>query len=198
MSESIFDMLKGQLDGPAMDVIAGQLGTDRSQTERAVPAALGSLMAGLARNSSRSEGAGALAAALDRDHDGSALDNLSGLLSGGGQADGAKILGHVFGGREGAVESAVGQSTGLQPEMMKQLLSMLAPMVLGALGKAKRQRGLDPGGLAGLLDEERRTADRQAPGLGGMLGGLLDADGDGDTDLGDALKLAGKFFGKRR
>ncbi len=155
-------------------------------------------MAGLARNSSRGDGAAALAVALGRDHDGSVLDDLSGLLSAPERSSGAGILGHVFGRRQEAVQSALGQSTGLDAGSMGKLLTMLAPLVMGALGRSQRQRGLDAGGLAGLLDEERRSASAQAPDLGGLLGGLLDADGDGDTDLGDALKLAGKFFGKRR
>lgn len=198
MSQTVFDLLSSQLGNDQLEMISRKLGADRATTERAVPAALGTLMAGLARNSTRGDGAAALAAALERDHDGSIFDNLSGLLDAPERGAGAGILGHVFGRRQDAVQSALGRSTGLDAGSMGQLMTMLAPLVLGALGRTQRERRLDPGGLAGLLDEERRTATSRAPGLGGMLGGMLDADGDGDTDLGDALKLAGKFFGRRR
>ena len=63
MSDSILDMLSGQLGGQALEMITGQLGAEKSQVEKAVPAALGSLMTGLARNTQSSDGAGALAAA---------------------------------------------------------------------------------------------------------------------------------------
>ncbi|MFQ5350940.1 MAG: DUF937 domain-containing protein, partial [Thermoanaerobaculia bacterium] len=109
MSQSILDMLSGQLGGQAMDLIGSQIGADRSQVEKAVPAALGSLVTGLARNAQSSEGAGALAVALGKDHDGSVFDNLSGVLSAPERGSGAGVLGHVFGAKQGAVQSALGQ-----------------------------------------------------------------------------------------
>jgi len=199
MSDSILDMLSGQLGGPALEMITSQLGADKSKVERAVPAALGSLMTGLARNTQSSNGAGALAAALSKDHDGSIFDNLSGALSAPEQGAGAGILGHVFGGKQGAVQSALGQSTGLDAGSMGKLLTMLAPLVMGALGKKQRQGGLNPSDLGGLLRQEQSTAVKQAPDLG-MLGSLLDRDGDGDIKD-DVAKIGGsllKSFLKRR
>ena len=200
MSESIFEMLSGQLGGQALDMIGSQLGADRGRVEKAVPAALGSLMTGLARNAQSADGASALASALDKDHDGSVFDNLSGVLSAPEQSSGAGILGHVFGAKQGAVQSALGQSTGLDSASVGKLLTMLAPLVLGALGKKQRQAGLGPGDLGGLLQQEQRTAVRQAPDLG-MLGSLLDADGDGDIKD-DVAQLGGSLLksllGKRR
>ncbi len=198
---SIFDMLTQQLGGDALEQIGTQLRANRTQTERAVPAALTSLMAGLARNSSRGDGASALAAALDRDHDGSALDDLPGLLTHPEKASGQGILKHVFGARQGAVESALGQSTGLDSASAGKLLAMLAPLVLGALGRTQRQQRLDPGALAGLLEKERQVAGQRAPADLGMLGQLLDADGDGDIKD-DVAKLGagllGRVLGRRR
>ena len=200
MNESILDMLSGQLGGRALEMIGSQIGADRKQVERAVPAALGSLMTGLARNTRSAEGAGALATALSNDHDGSILDDLSSALSAPEQGPGAGILGHVFGSKRGAVESALGQGTGLDAGSMGKLLTMLAPLVLGALGKKQRRDGLDPTGLGGLLRREQQSAARRAPDLG-MLGGLLDADGDGDIKD-DVAKIGGSllkgFLGSRR
>ena len=200
MSESILDMLKGQLGGQALEMIGSQIGADRSQVEKAMPAALGSLMTGLARNARSAEGAGALATALSKDHDGTILDNLSGVISAPEQGPGAGILGHVFGSKRGAVESALGQSTGLDAGSMGKLLTMLAPLVMGALGKKQRQGGLNPSDLGGLLRQEQETAARQAPDLG-MLGGLLDRDGDGDIKD-DVAEIGGSllknFLGRRR
>ncbi len=198
---SLFEMLSDQLGGNTLDQISRLLGADRQQTERAVPAAMASLMAGLARNSSRADGAGALAAALDRDHDGSVLDDLSGLLANPQAAGGDGILRHVLGGKRPAVESALSQSTGLDAQKVGQLLTLLAPLVLGALGRTRRSQGLDTGGLADLLKRERKTIDRRAPADLGMLGQLLDSDGDGDIKD-DVAKmgvgLLGRLFGRRR
>lgn len=200
MSDSILEMLSGQLGGSALETIGKQIGADRSQVEKAMPAALGSLMTGLARNAQSPDGAGALAAALSRDHDGSILDNLSGALAAPDQRAGAGILGHVFGGRQEAVQSALGASAGLDAGSMGQLLTMLAPLVMGALGQKQRQGGLGPSDLGGLLSQERSTVERQAPDLG-MLGNLLDADNDGEIKD-DVAKIGGallkSFLGKRR
>ena len=59
-----------------------------------------------------------------------------------------------------------------------QLLAMLAPLVMGALGQQQRQQGLDAGGLARTLAGARPQAAQQSPAMG-MLTQLLDADGDG-------------------
>ena len=192
MSQSIFDMLQGQLGGQALDMIGSQLGADRSKVEKAVPAALGSLMTGLARNAQSPDGASALASALSKDHDGSVFDNLSGVLSAPERTSGAGILGHVFGAKQGAVESALGQSTGLDSAAIGKLLTMLAPLVMGALGKKQSHGGLRPSDLGGLLQREHQTARQKAPDLG-MLGGLLDADGDGDIKD-DVAKLGGSLL----
>ena len=71
---------------------------------------------------------------------------------------------------------------------------MLAPMVLGALAKQKQTQGLDAGKLMGYLSKEKASVEEKT---GGMIGKLLDQDGDGDFDLSDVAKLAvGKLFGK--
>ena len=74
-------------------------------------------------------------------------------------------------------------------------------MVLGALGRQQRQANLDAGGLAGLLGQERQQIEREQPQAMGLLGTMLDTDGDGDVDLGDLAKhgkgLLGKFLGGR-
>lgn len=197
---SLIDTVQQQLDGPALSQLSRQLGIDEQQTRQAVPAALTALLGGLSQNSATPQGAQQLAGALSRDHDGSILDNLSGFLGQGGTGPGASILGHIFGNRRQTVESNVSRATGLGAGTVGQLLMLLAPIVLGALGKRQRQHGLDPGGLGDLLGGERQRIQQQsasAGGLGGLLGGLLDRDGDGQV-LDDLTDLAGGFLGGKR
>jgi hypothetical protein len=198
---SIFDLLTEQLAGDGLSKIQQQLGSDSATTAKAVPAALGTLMSALAKNSAGSGGAEALLGALSKDHDGVLLDNLSGYLSKPDQSMGDGILRHVLGSKRGSVESNLGQSLGLDSGSTAKLLSMLAPLVMGALGKAQRQGQLDARGVAETLGQERHTVEKRLPsGMGGMLGSLLDQDGDGSiTD--DVAKLGGgllkKLLGKR-
>lgn len=236
---SILDDIRSQLDDRTIEGLARQLGAGRRETETAIGAALPTLLGGLARNANRSSaGAGSLAAALDRDHDPSLLEQLGGALgggglgaglgsllegaggsgglgdllgsvlggggsagSGGGKAlDGAGILRHVFGDRRSSVEKGLGRTSGLGRDQVTKLLVLLAPLVMSALAKRKRDRDLDAGGLASDLDDERREIERRAPGLGrGGLGSILDRDGDGELadDLaGIGADLAKAFFGR--
>lgn len=196
---SMIDQLQQQLGPDAISQLSRQLGADEAQTQQAVPLALTALMGGLGREASTPQGAQKLSGALDRDHDGSLLDNLGGLLgqsgAGGLGGLGEGILKHVLGGKRPQVETQLGQASGLDAAKMGKLLALLAPIVLAYLGKQKRQQGLDSGGLGEILAGERQNARQKAQqsGLGG-LGGLLDMDGDGGF-LDDLAGLAGGFLG---
>lgn len=192
---SLLEGLMGQLGGDALGNLASQIGADRNKTQAGVAAALPLLLGALSRNAQDGNGAQALGAALERDHDGSILDDAAGFFGRGDTSTGAGILKHVLGAKTPRVEQGLSKSTGLDAAATGKLLAMLAPMVLGALGKAKQQGGLDASGLAGMLGGERRAMEQKAPQLG-MLGALLDQDGDGDMDLGDITKLGGGLLGK--
>jgi hypothetical protein len=198
------DLLKQQLSGAAIEQMSSRLGADRQATGNAVGAALPVLLEALARNADNTKGAQDLEQALARDHDGSLLDNLSAFLGGSSRpapqvppkaTQGDSILGHILGRQRQKVESNIGRIAGLDANSAGQLMSMLAPILMGALGKARQQQNLDAGGLAGMLRGERQSIEKEQPKAGGIFGSLLDTDGDGDVDLGDLARGFGKFFG---
>lgn len=199
---SILEMLGQQLSGGTVDQISQRLGTDASSTQNAIAAALPTLLSALGRNAASPQGASSLASALDRDHDGSVLDDLAGFLGSGGTGPGDGILSHALGARRSRVEHGLAATSGLDTGKVGQLLAMLAPLVMGALGRMKREQGLDAGALAGQLQHEQEAVARQAPGSMGLVGQLLDADGDGDVDGSDiaqrGLGMLGKMLGGGR
>jgi len=67
-------------------------------------------------------------------------------------------------------------------------------MVMGMLGKARNEQGLDAGGLADMLTGERRAAESSALDLASLVGHLIDSDGDG-LDVGDIKKIGGSLLG---
>jgi len=174
--------------------LAGLLGADADGTQSAVGAAIPAMLASLANNSSRPDGAEALASALDR-HDGSVLDQLGGGFGHVDTGDGEKIVNHMFGTRKGTVENELASRTGLPLDAIAKLLPMLAPIVLGMLGRQKRSSGLGAGDLASMLNGEKSQA-AGMPGLGGLLS-KLDLDGDGNpmNDLAGMLGGAGAGAG---
>jgi hypothetical protein len=189
----LLDGLLGQMAGPALAQVSKQLGADDATTKNAIGAALPVLMGALAKNASNADGAAALANALQKKHDGSILDNLTGVLGTAATgAAGASILKHVLGDKQSVAANGVAKASGLDPAKAGALLSILAPVVMGALGKAQRSGGLDAGGLAAMLGQEKQ---RMSPAAGGLLS-LLDRDGDGSV-VDDVLGMAGKLFGKR-
>ena len=187
---SIIESLSSQILGSQLDSLSSALGEDKSATRSAVAQALPVLLGALAHNASRPEGANSLLGALQRDHDGSLLDNLSGFFSSPDLKDGDGILRHALGGRRDRLEGGLSRSSGLDPQKIKTLMAMLAPVVMAALGKARRERQMDQDGLMGLLKGERETMERNAPELG-LLGSLLDQDGDGQI-IDDVLGKVGK------
>ena len=201
---SILDLLADNIGGDNIGQIAGAIGADPRQTQTAVAAALPAILTALNRQTNTTAGAQGLASALDRDHDGSLLDHLGGFLGGqvsGKAADGGGILGHILGGQRPTVEQGVAQASGLNMGQVAKLLPILAPIVMAALGKRKRQSGLDEAGLSGILAEDATRARQAAPsGVIGALSGFLDRDGDGsiqdDLMAQAGQAVLGKLFGR--
>ena len=197
---SLLDLLQDQLSGQQAAQLSQKIGVDQTTGEKAIGAVLPALMAALAGNARNREGATKLAEALERDHDGSILDDLPGFLSRGDTKDGEGILKHALGARRPAVEAEVAKQTGLDSKAISGLLPLLAPLVMGALGRQRLQAGLDPNGLSSMLAGEGERAREVAPGAMNLLGALLDDEGDGldAGDLADAgKKFLGGFLGKR-
>jgi hypothetical protein len=191
---SLLDGLMEQL-GPSVLAQMGQhLGTDSAATAGAVSSAIPVLISALAKNASNPQGANALNAALSKDHDGSVLGDLMGAVTGYQNGPGAGILKHVLGDRQDAAAATIGKTSGIDPAKAGALLTMLAPIVLGSLGKARQSRGLDAGGVAAMLGQERQHLEKGNGGLGGLLS-FLDADKDGSI-VDDVLGMAGKFLRK--
>lgn len=200
MSSTLLESLGPLLEGGATQQVSHQLGIDEAQAGTAIQAAVPLILGALQRQTANPGGLDSLAGALDRDHDGSVLDDAGAFLGrGAAVAAGTKILGHVLGGRKERAAVSLGKSTGLDAAQAMQLLAMLAPLVMGALGRAKRQGPAGGGGLADILGGATRQMDQRSPGLGGTLGRILDADGDG-SPVDDLARMAGNLgalFGKR-
>jgi hypothetical protein len=207
-SSQLLGMLSQVMGGDTNRRLGAVIGADESKTGAALSAALPLLLAALAKNAQTPEGASSLHGALARDHDGSILENLTGLLGGeaGGEAraaglgDGEKILSHVFGGRRPQAQNAIGRASGLDGSQVAMLLAAAAPLVMGALGKLQRRDGLDANGVSALLGSERARLEHSAPGVMGLAGKVLDRDGDGDVDavdLAGAAGMLGKLLGGR-
>ena len=194
-SSDLLGSLMDQLGGGGIAQIGQSLGVSGADVTKVLAGALPAIMAGLTRNASSSGGAEGLLGALDRDHDGSILDDVAGYLSGGGNlAAGAGILGHILGGGQTNVETVVSRSSGVDLASVAKIMAMAAPLVMGALGKAKRQQGFDASGLAAALGQQERAARQTSPSAVDMFARMLDSDGDGDS-MDDIVKMGSGLLG---
>ena len=74
-------------------------------------------------------------------------------------------------------------------------MATLAPILMGAIGKTRQEQQLSPRDLRRALDDEEQEFDRRSPTMLGAVWRLLDADGDGDTDIGDLMKHGARGLG---
>lgn len=207
------EILQGQLSDDMLGQISQQIGAEKEQTAAAANGIFATLLGGLANNASTETGLASLASALDRDHDGSVLDDLAGMLGGmsqdagttTGALNGAGILGHILGDRQETAAQQISQSSGLNMNQIMKLMPILAPIVMGVLGRAKNSGGLDLGGLANILMGSAQSAQSGGFGdllgtvLGGVLGGGQQQPQQPQRQQGGGLlgQLLGGLFGKR-
>lgn len=196
------DLFQGQISNVLVDQISNQFGIqDRQQAETAVEGGFTTLLNAISKNVSSPDGAQGLAGALERDHDGSILDDISGFLGGTRQAsntsmlNGAGILKHLLGGQQNQVVEMLGQATGLNKSQSGQMLMSLAPVVMGMLGKQKRENNLDQNSLAEMVTRGTESFNKQSPTNTSLITKMLDQDGDGSA-MDDILNMGAKaLFG---
>jgi hypothetical protein len=105
----------------------------------------------------------------------------------GGASPSTDVLDSLFpAGQQQQVAQAVAQRTGLSADKVMALLPILVPIVLSLL----KQGSSNQAGRTGIPAE---TPTNSNP----VLSGFLDADGDGDVDIGDAMSMAGRFLNQR-
>ena len=199
MNENLLGMLASQLGPSMISQISKSLGSSDSATQNVVTSALPVLISALTGRTSSPSGAESLFNALTRDkrHDGSIFDQLNGLVEKPEQGEGSGILGHIFGNKRQNIERSVSEACGVDQAGTSKIFQILAPMVLGALGKQQRQNNWGPQDLSNSLARSQKQFTNDAPDEMGIVGRLLDRDNDGkiaDDVASIGLKLLSGFF----
>jgi len=184
-----------------IDDIAKKFGVSPEVATQAVKEGGAALLGGLAKNAESDEGSAAIESALSR-HEGfsgaSSVDDID-------EADGGKIVKHVFGDKESDVAQALNASDKTAGGIdFGKLLPVLAPIVLGLIANANKGKAAGGGGIGdvigGLLGGGDQQGGSAGGGLGdilGNLGGLLGGGSQGGSGGGLGDILGGLFGGKR-
>ncbi len=161
--------------------IASALGIESSFAQKAIAAALPTILGGIIGKSSSPSGLEALGGLLGKQDPG-LLGNLGNLIGGSGQSAmvnaGTAALGGLFGNSTlGTLAGAISKFSGVGQTQSQSLLGMLAPVALGTIAQQQKAGGLDAGGLAKMLMGQKDNVTAAMPaGFGDLLkgSGLLD------------------------
>ncbi|EAP86093.1 MULTISPECIES: DUF937 domain-containing protein [Croceibacter] len=180
---SILDLLNTDIGKQLISSASEKTNTSPDRTASVLSSAMPLILGAMKRNAATPDGAASLNSALENNkHDGSLLDNLGGLLSGGGlddlMSDGGGILGHVLGGKQERVEQTISKTSGVDAGSVGQIIKMAAPIIMGILGSQKRKDNVSQNGLGDLLGS---VLGSQSTNDQSLIETLLDADGDGSV-----------------
>lgn len=155
--------------------LAGQfLGESPGNTQSALDSLLPTVLGGIARKGATADGAADIMSQVTRSNlDAGLLDNIGGMFGNGGagvsslmKAGTNDLVPALFGGKSGALVSALSSASGLKSSSATNLIAMVTPIVLMLIKKLIGERGLSASSLSSLLAG-------QGPSLQGALDGRL-------------------------
>ena len=175
---NLLDVIKNYLTPDLISQVSKLIGEDNEKTSKALKSVLPVVLGGLATKTSEPIGAGQLVTLLQNGgHDGSLLTNLSESLSSNESSSGileagSGIISSLFGTKGGTIASAISTVSGVKSTSATSLMNLVAPIVMGAVGKeATAHGGLTASGLTSLLASQKDSILAALPaGLGILLG----------------------------
>jgi hypothetical protein len=172
MADSLIATISRLLTPDIIGKMAAAAGMDSATAQTAASAAVPAILGGFANLASKPGGARQLADAVAEQPAG-LLASLASAMSGGVrlQEQGSNTLASLLGGGTlGSLVSAVSRFAGIGEGSVRSLMGMLAPVILGVLGREQRASGLDASGLARMLaDQKDQIAAALPPGLSGIF-----------------------------
>ncbi len=174
--DNLLSSVKGYLTPDVVRRTSSMIGESESATRQAMHGGVSSVFAGLANLASSPEGASTLGSLSREPSFGSILNNISSVFSGGSATSsmmsaGQGLLGKIFGDRSNQVADVVARSSGVSSSSAGKIMSLLAPLTMGVLGRQALARGLSNTGLANMLIEQKDEIAAAAPaGLSSILG----------------------------
>lgn len=195
---SLIDLLTGNTGNQVAEQAENKFGISKNQVIALLAVATPLIISYLRNKSQDAKEAEALNNALDKDHNGSILNDASQIEA--RQAEGGSILDHIFGGQKSTVENQLSQNTGISIDKIGPILAMLAPVVMGYIGQQKQQSNVGAGGLGDLLGGILGNASNQAQAqqsnpLNDILGSVLGGGGQSQSSGNPLNDILGSVLG---
>ncbi|MGO8797592.1 MAG: DUF937 domain-containing protein [Roseiarcus sp.] len=178
------DIIQAAQGGQGVNNLANQFGLTPEQTQAAIQAMIPAFSMGLQKTAADPTGLGGIVSQLtNATHQGAFNDP---GMAGAAAAPGGGALGQIFGSPQATAQlgQQISQMSGVSPQIVLQMMPVVASMLMGGLYHAMNGQGLggilnqlaaaanSPGGLGSLVNQPA-GAQPAGGGLAGMVSGLL-------------------------
>jgi outer membrane protein OmpA-like peptidoglycan-associated protein len=196
MSFNLLDAVKGYFSSDLISKASSFLGESEGGVTKALGGIVPSVLGGLLNKGGSAEGAGSLLKMATEAHGSGILGNLGNFFGDGGGllSKGADLVKGLFGDKAGGLVDGIASFAGIKSSSVSSVMSMAAPVALGALGKHATENNLDAGGLSSFLSSQKSSILSSLPSGLGSLAGMLGLGAVGDkiaSATGAAKETAG-------
>lgn len=190
--ENIINTILSKVDDQSLQSISQKTNTSPTQAKSALANAIPILMNAMAKNSRNPEKAASLQQAVEKDHDGSILDNLGSYFNNPDSANGSGILKHVLGNDHRNAVEYITKDSGVSESSATRILEIAAPLVMGFLGKNRGGGGL---GIGSLLSSFIQNQKQENPQSQSLISKLFNMEDEGKM-MDDLKEMGSSFLGK--
>ncbi|MGK0390807.1 MAG: hypothetical protein ACI94Y_003567, partial [Maribacter sp.] len=158
---NLLNLLKYQLGSSLTGQLSKFLGEDPQKVQSALDATLPAILSVFVKKATDKIGADSIMETINLgNHDGSMLNYLTGLFSGGSSTNSLMSLGDVLankflGNKKTILTDAISSFSGTPRTSAASLIKLCMPLVLGVIGKQVKNQNLDTTGLMNLLSTQK-------------------------------------------
>jgi OmpA-OmpF porin, OOP family len=177
MAVNLVELVKGYLTPDIIQKAGSFVGESETATQKAMNGIVPTLIGALANQASTTGGAEKLIRMLDAGkYDGSGLNNLGSLFSGGettqkAVTQGKDILSSLLGNKTEGLIDQIARFAGIRTGSASSLMALAVPLIMNLLGRQRATIGQSPSALAAVLGEQKSWLSSLLPaGIGSFLG----------------------------
>lgn len=153
-TDSLLSMTQSFMTPDLIQKFSGALGQPTDKIQSGLKSVLPAFLMGVANKGSSSEGAESLI-----------------KMAKSPNVEGSEAVNGIFGNNLTTITTSLGASTGMSSSSITKMMGMIAPMVMGVIGKKVNQDGLNASGLMGFLGSQKSSLANMVPaGISNMFG----------------------------
>jgi OmpA-OmpF porin, OOP family len=177
---NLLDMAKSYLTNELVSKASGALGESEGGISKILSAAVPSLIGSIADKASTADGAHEVAKMAADHHNSGILGSLGNFFGGDDssnnmQSSGGNIISSLLGSKGSMLTSLISNFAGSQSGSVGKILGMVAPAILGMIGKHSADNNVSASGLGSLMAGQKDLAMKALPG-GFSLSSLFSGD----------------------